>query len=174
MTSLSFDFSNVSDADLDGGSWIDQAGDYLVQITAVDDTFTRDAKAIVVDFQVIQGKPEGQEGRRHRERLYCSPKAMARILKFSVAAGLGTREQLIANKAAIDLTQAVGRQIGIRVVGEQYTTDAGEQKTAYKVGYLEFHPIRQPTAQVTPASSHPPQPTGSTQQAAPKSAYADL
>lgn len=170
MANLTYDFSEVTDDQLDGASWVDHEGDYKVTVTAVDDTFTQDEKAILVDMQVDEGQPASQVGRRHRERLYPTPKAMARILSFAVACGLGSREQLKQSKAALDLTRAVGHQMIVKIVGESYETDDGTKKTRYKIGYLDFAPVKSTPAAANRAVS----PASPPAQANSKSAYADL
>lgn len=93
-------------------------GKYHLLIEGVDDS---DNDYVEVSYQVLAGDPQGQEGQTGSERLYCSPKALKRILMFIIAAKLATQDQLVEWKRAgknvqVDLHQAEGRQICAELV----------------------------------------------------------
>ena len=116
-------------------------GSYHVEVVSVDEEATSKSGSaqMQVDYEVLAGTPEGQEGKPHRDYFARTDKAFKRALIFAVAAGLTTKEELQQLKAAgknptIDFTLAVGRQLCIVIEKDEY-----EGKVRGKVGFGMHH-----------------------------------
>jgi hypothetical protein len=109
-------------------------GRYHVQVDSVQEEGGKNQE-MIVNFGVLSGTTAGQEGKNHQEYFSRSPKAAKRALLFACATGLTTIEELKKAKEAnknpvIDFTLAVGRQLCIEIVAEEY-----QGKMRPKIGF---------------------------------------
>ena len=155
-------------------------GRYHVIIQDVDETFQKDAKSIIVDFEVLAGTTPGQEGRRHREYFSVSEKAMPRLIRLAMVTQLiGPNEM-----REVAFSQARSRQLIIELGEDEYQ---GKKRTKmsfagmWEIGHADVKdvPLNQEALQFqanqTPqaaATSQPPTtpPQAQPPQAAPASA----
>ena len=116
-------------------------GRYHVEVVSVDDEATSKSGSpqMQVDYEVLAGTPDDQEGKPHRDYFARTDKAFKRALIFAVATGLTTKEELQQLKAAgknptIDFTLAVGRQLCVEIEPGEY-----KGKPKGEIGFGMWH-----------------------------------
>ena len=117
------------------------AGEYHFQVV---EAFEDEKGQLVVDAKVLAGRPDGQQGKSHRE-YFASPKpdqapekrvhTAKRQLTYFIATGLTSEEELKAAKTAgrkVNLDPALtnGRQFCAKLTAKEY-----EGKVSQKMGY---------------------------------------
>ena len=129
-------------------------GKYHVEVTQVDpDTTSSGGKPqMKVEYEILAGDVEGQEGKTQYDYYAKTPKAFPRALQFAIAAGLTTKEELSAAKTAgtaprIPFGMAIGRQLCVEIVEEEY-----EGKTRNKVQFGLWH-LNDPEAKDIPKNA---------------------
>ncbi len=138
---------------LDGFDFPD-AGQYHVQVNTLDEDAVSQGGSpqMAVEYEILSGNPAGQEGKTQRDYFAKSAKAIKRALMFAVAAGLITKDEITAAREAkknlaIDYTAAVGRQLCIEIIKEEY-----EGKTRNKVQFGIWH-LDDPAAKDIPKNA---------------------
>ncbi len=104
----------------DDRNYVDTVGTYHVQVTAVDDDNPKSPGQLVVDYEVLGGKPTGQEGKTFRDYFAPSLASRNRIMKWAIACGITT--EAAAKKAAeekrplaLHPQKAIGEQLIIDI-----------------------------------------------------------
>lgn len=99
---------------------INQPGIYHVQVTAVDEAGGSTGDNLVIDYEVLGGKPSGQEGRVFRDWFSPSMAARNRVLIWALACGITNEEEgkkAAASKKPLSLhpQHAIGRQLVLKI-----------------------------------------------------------
>ena len=114
------------------------AGRYHVSVVEVDEDGGERGE-MIVQYEVLAGSTEGQEGCIHRDYFSKTMKAMGRIHQLAMACKMVTPEQLKELKAkgqspTYDFRRdAVGKQICVELTDEEY-----QGKTRVKCGFAIY------------------------------------
>lgn len=143
-----------------GGNWIDKPGTYHLMITAFDEEpVTKDKKLVdgfKIDFQALEGTvrdPDGKFSEKDKTigMTFYNPKitdkneglfARQKQAAFFIASGLMTEEHLGKQGIAINLKDAVGRNV-VATLEEQEGTDG---KKYVRLAYADIFHIDDPRA----------------------------
>jgi hypothetical protein len=119
---MDFDFENCDPENLNDRP---MPGKYHVLLQSVDEN---DPKIVAVDYEILSGTVNGQEGRTGRERIFRHEKdsmsVSKRLVMFALASGLTSLDAMVqakqgGKKMAIDLQQAEGRQICVELMKDK-------------------------------------------------------
>lgn len=115
-----------------------EPGRYHTQIIGIDEAGGNSGSELVIDHEVLGGRPPGQEGRTIRDYFSGSMKARSRLLKFAYAIGATTIEEVRQAKEAnrpadIDFASCEGRQLVVDATEDEYK---GEKRI--KIGFGIF------------------------------------
>lgn len=119
-----------------GGLNLPEPGEYHFEVLHVDEEDPK-TSCMIVDCEVLAGKPAGQQGKVHREYFSLTPASMGKVVQFAVALGMISEQEVARAKAAgetpsLDFAvNGIGRQFCGRLTAETY-----EGKTRNK---LNFH-----------------------------------
>ena len=135
------------DFDPEGGANfknISEVGRYHAQVVGIDEAGGKDGAKLVIDLEVIGGRPKEQEGHTTRLWFTSHPNARSRLLNFAYAVGATTVEKVrLATEqnrpASIDFASTEGNQL---VIDAEWGEDQqGNKRIEVKFG---FFPVTDP------------------------------
>lgn len=127
-----------SEDDLGGSFDYPLPGRYHVVIDDVDESFEKH-DSVLVDFRVLAGNKQDQEGKNFREYFSTKTKALDRLSRFAICVGLLKPGQ----EADVSFVDAIGKQLIVEVEENEYEKD-GEKKKNIRISYAGMWSLGNP------------------------------
>lgn len=142
--------STVKSADDLQGFDTVKPGRYHAMVAAVDDSFEKSSKSIIVDFEILAGTQNSEVGKTIKEYVAVSPEAVKRPVKLALALGLITESDL-GSDLDVDFQKAINRQLVIDIEEHEYTSNkTGKPVKGARIGFLGFHKLGSEDAKGVP------------------------
>lgn len=125
-------------------------GKYHMSINHWDETF-QEKDAVIVEFGVLDGNVPGQFGRTIQEKFFISEKAVPRLVRMCLAAGLILPGQELDS----DLTSvATSKQLIVEIVPHSYENKEGKKVDTVQCAYMGFWPVDHAEVADVPKNQH--------------------
>jgi hypothetical protein len=125
-------------------------GRYHVMVNAVDDSFEKSDKSIIVDFEILAGTNPSEVNKTIKEYIAVSDEAVKRPVKFALATGL-MQESDLGKDLDIDFQKAINRQCVVDVEEHEFTSNrTGKQVKGSRISFLGFHKLGSEDAKGVP------------------------